>query len=253
MIMTTFLHALKTETIFLSILLFVIIMPPRPGGCLSQGVTVRCAVETRLTEPLQRQDLIEHLCVELSPRLGKNPAEPSLSPAICWKASYVGPSHSDHIERQGHKQTWASFSLSLFLYLLHPSIHPFEHAFRKICLALTTVLDQRSGSQSVVFGSLGGLWDPYRSETGLLTWIEAVVTSVLGSLDSSWPCMHSKNETKLVLLNLHLWGHISFVFCVRKWGDTQNSAYGSLMVALTTNTGGLFGWCAKLDASFMDH
>ena len=80
--MTTFLHALKTETIFLSILLFVIIMPPRPGGCLSQGVTMRCAVKTRLTEPLQRQDLIEHLCVELSPRLGTNPAEPSLSPAI---------------------------------------------------------------------------------------------------------------------------------------------------------------------------
>ena len=161
MIMTTFLYALKTETIFLSILLFVIIMPPRPGGYLSQG-TMRCIVKTCLTEPLQRQDLMEHLCVELSPRLGTNPAEPFLLTAISWKASYVGPSLSDNAERQGQKQIWASFSLSLFLYLLYPSIHPFEQAFRKTCLALTTVLDQRSGSQSVVFGPLGGLWDPYR-------------------------------------------------------------------------------------------
>ena len=161
MIMTTFLYALKTETIFLSILLFVIIMPPRPGGYLSQG-TMRCVVKTCLTEPLQRQDLMEHLCVELSPRLGTNLAEPFLLTAISWKASYIGPSLSDNAERQGQKQIWASFSLSLFLYLLYPSIHPFEQAFRKTCLALRTVLDQRSGSQSVVFGPLGGLWDPYR-------------------------------------------------------------------------------------------
>lgn len=139
MIMTTFLHTVKTEAVFLSILLFVIIMPPRPGGCLSQD-TRRCAVQTRLTEPLQRQDSIEHLCVELSPRLGTNAAEPSLSTAISWKAGSVGPSLSDNIERQGHKQIWASFSLSLFLYWRHPSSHPFEHAFRKISLALTTCL-----------------------------------------------------------------------------------------------------------------
>ena len=131
MIMTTFPHALKGKTVFLSILLFVIIMSLRLGGTLSQG-PLGCAVKTRLTEPLQRHDSTTMLIQEIVSQAWEKPTtEPFLSTVFSWKSSYVGPSLSDDMESQEQKESRPSFSLSLLRYWLHPSIHPLKHSFSK--------------------------------------------------------------------------------------------------------------------------
>lgn len=169
--------------------------------------------------------------MELSPRLGKNPLQSPL-----YQLSSVGPSLSDDTESQEQKESRPSSSLSLLLYWLHPSIHPSTQTFfqQRFFWLLPLCLMQGSGSQLVVRGSLVGglqgvsetlsgcLWNQsyFHNDTkmlfafftlvicsegtkatvgntaGVLTWIKTVVSNVLGSLYSSWPCTHSKNKTK---------------------------------------------------------
>lgn len=240
MITTVFPYTLKTKTIFLSSLLFIIIMSPRLWGSLSQGAS-GCALKTHLTEPLQRHKSKATHAQNCLPVLGQNDCRALFS----WKSSYIGLNLSYDTESQKQEQPRPSFFPLFLSSLLIPSIDSIILS-AKICLSLLTTLDaepwfskcggvsarptlfQQSHEDMICLHRCGDTGN----NGGRSCW-HAHSRGGSGTQRSRSWVLHGhalmlkteQNKRKLVSLNLDPWEHISLAFCVRNWGDIYRSLH----------------------------